>query len=133
MGAVSLFTPPVNGACAGRTDVDWDANTHKAAAAAKDICDGCPIRQACLDYALTTRQEGGVWGGLLEQERLRLLNPKTRTAGGARKAEVERRAREVARMVTDGVPDAGIAEALGFSMSALYRYKRLARDRNLIP
>lgn len=36
---------------------------------AKAICNGCPVRDACLQWALETGQDTGVWGGLSEQER----------------------------------------------------------------
>lgn len=37
---------------------------------AKTVCAGCPVRAACLDYAMATGQKFGVWGGLpLDQER----------------------------------------------------------------
>jgi WhiB family redox-sensing transcriptional regulator len=38
-------------------------------AAAKDTCARCPVREACLRYALTTGQGRGIWGGLTEGER----------------------------------------------------------------
>jgi WhiB family redox-sensing transcriptional regulator len=38
-------------------------------ARAKAVCAGCDVRQLCLDWALSTRQEHGVWGGLAEEER----------------------------------------------------------------
>jgi WhiB family transcriptional regulator, redox-sensing transcriptional regulator len=38
-------------------------------AQAKAICAGCPVRRQCLAFALRTRQDHGVWGGLTEQER----------------------------------------------------------------
>ena len=38
-------------------------------ATAKAVCDACPVRQMCLDYALSTRQAHGVWGGLTVEER----------------------------------------------------------------
>jgi WhiB family transcriptional regulator, redox-sensing transcriptional regulator len=38
-------------------------------AAAKAVCTGCPVREACLAFALTTNQDYGVWGGLDEEER----------------------------------------------------------------
>lgn len=37
--------------------------------AAKRICEPCSVRQECLDWALATRQDSGVWGGLAEEER----------------------------------------------------------------
>nr|WP_308379306.1 WhiB family transcriptional regulator [Streptomyces sp. ISL-43] len=44
-------------------------------AAAKRVCAGCPVRTACLDYALRTREPFGVWGGLTEEERRALPRP----------------------------------------------------------
>ena len=40
---------------------------------AKSICRTCPVAEACLDYALRTREPHGVWGGLNEFERRHLL------------------------------------------------------------
>ena len=40
--------------------------------AAKAICDECSVREECLNYALETNQEAGVWGGYAEDERRRL-------------------------------------------------------------
>jgi WhiB family redox-sensing transcriptional regulator len=39
---------------------------------AKSVCAGCLVRGECLEYALVTNQDAGVWGGLTEDER-RLL------------------------------------------------------------
>jgi WhiB family redox-sensing transcriptional regulator len=36
---------------------------------AKSICSGCPVRIACLRFALSTNQQFGIWGGLDEEER----------------------------------------------------------------
>jgi WhiB family transcriptional regulator, redox-sensing transcriptional regulator len=41
-------------------------------ARAKAVCARCPVRQDCLDYAMTTHQVHGVWGGLSEEDRGRL-------------------------------------------------------------
>jgi WhiB family redox-sensing transcriptional regulator len=37
------------------------------------ICSECPVRIACLDYALRNREEHGMWGGLTASERVTLL------------------------------------------------------------
>lgn len=37
--------------------------------AAKAVCRGCPVALDCLRFALETKQEFGVWGGLDEEER----------------------------------------------------------------
>lgn len=39
---------------------------------ARKICQGCPILQQCLDYAIVNHEEHGVWGGASERERRRL-------------------------------------------------------------
>ncbi|MEW2273703.1 WhiB family transcriptional regulator [Streptomyces griseofuscus] len=39
---------------------------------AKKVCQRCPVRQECLDWALDTGQGIGVWGGTTELERRRL-------------------------------------------------------------
>lgn len=50
--------------------------------AAKAVCRRCPVSAECLAFALTTRQDAGVWGGLTEDERAALRRRITR--GGAR-------------------------------------------------
>ena len=40
--------------------------------AAKAFCRSCPVQRACLEFALETNQENGVWGGKDEVERRRL-------------------------------------------------------------
>lgn len=37
--------------------------------AAKAVCRSCPVKGACLDYALASNQQDGVWGGTSEEER----------------------------------------------------------------
>lgn len=41
---------------------------------AKLVCRGCPVRWECLAYALRNRVDHGVWGGLTDRERRKLLN-----------------------------------------------------------
>ncbi len=40
---------------------------------AKAVCAQCPVITECLEWAIDTRQPHGVWGGLDEQERERLV------------------------------------------------------------
>jgi len=40
--------------------------------AAKRICRQCDALEACLEFALATNQESGVWGGTAEDERRKL-------------------------------------------------------------
>ena len=39
---------------------------------AKKLCSTCPVRTACLVYAVETNQQDGIWGGLTLDERRRL-------------------------------------------------------------
>jgi len=47
---------------------------------AKAICATCPVRQPCLEWALSTREKSGVWGGLTERERRRLVRQRRKSA-----------------------------------------------------
>jgi WhiB family redox-sensing transcriptional regulator len=47
---------------------------------AKMICGMCDVRQRCLEFALATREKHGVWGGLTERERRRVLRQRRRSA-----------------------------------------------------
>lgn len=40
--------------------------------AAKSVCHACPVRDACLQFALESNQEAGIWGGKDEDERRKL-------------------------------------------------------------
>lgn len=51
-----------------------------AAAEAKLVCDACPVRETCLEYALGFRERDGVWGGATERERRRIVRQRRRTA-----------------------------------------------------
>jgi len=43
----------------------WFASHPAAVARAKELCQACPIRQACLEDAMQRREPWGVWGGEL--------------------------------------------------------------------
>lgn len=45
---------------------------------AKSYCAVCPVREACLEEALGTRDPHGVWGGLNEMERRALVRERRR-------------------------------------------------------
>ena len=48
-------------------------------AEAKVVCGRCTVTEACLEWALESGQDSGVWGGTSEDER-RALTRRTRTA-----------------------------------------------------
>jgi len=39
---------------------------------AKGVCETCESRASCLEFALATNQESGIWGGTTEEERRKL-------------------------------------------------------------
>jgi WhiB family redox-sensing transcriptional regulator len=39
---------------------------------ARRICAACPVGTECIEFALETNQEAGIWGGTTEDERRRL-------------------------------------------------------------
>lgn len=52
-------------------------------ARAKLVCRLCPIRAACIDWALETGQEYGIWGGWDEAERGLLRQQRQHAEGAA--------------------------------------------------
>lgn len=41
------------------------------------ICRQCPVITQCLDWAVTTGQDDGIWGGLTEDQRRALRRSRT--------------------------------------------------------
>ena len=39
---------------------------------ARAVCRQCPVQTDCLDFALSTNQDSGIWGGTSEEERRKL-------------------------------------------------------------
>ncbi len=78
------------GACqSADPDMFFPISSHGAASAetrrAKRVCAGCQVRFECLEYALRTRQQHGIWGGTTEDER-RLLQNRARKAAARQSA-----------------------------------------------
>ncbi|HVM01833.1 MAG TPA: WhiB family transcriptional regulator [Acidimicrobiales bacterium] len=67
-------------ACRGvDPDIFYPASDEDAEEA-KGICAVCPVREACLEYALANRERDGVWGGATERERRRLVRQRRKSA-----------------------------------------------------
>lgn len=50
----------------------WYPQRGASPRTAKQVCAACPVRAACLDYALTNDERYGIYGGLSVRERLTL-------------------------------------------------------------
>jgi WhiB family redox-sensing transcriptional regulator len=59
-------------ACRGLDTSIFFPPSDLEAGAAKAICAQCPVREQCLEWAIASRQEEGIWGGMTDGERRRL-------------------------------------------------------------
>jgi WhiB family transcriptional regulator, redox-sensing transcriptional regulator len=66
--------------CRGVDPEIFHPNEDDDGLAAKAICAQCPVREACLEYALASREKEGVWGGLTARERRRVLRQRRKSA-----------------------------------------------------
>jgi WhiB family transcriptional regulator, redox-sensing transcriptional regulator len=89
---------------------------------ARRICAACPVRQPCLDYALSHVIVHGIWGGLTERDRRAL---RTRHVSAARR---ERDA-AIAAASAAGYSAAAIGRAFGLAATSVTRV--LSRDAGL--
>jgi hypothetical protein len=81
----------------------------ESAEPARQVCAACPVRQPCLDYAISNRIVYGIWGGLTERERRALRS---------RWVRASRRDRDRAILA---------AEAAGYTAEAISRSFGLSR------
>jgi WhiB family transcriptional regulator, redox-sensing transcriptional regulator len=51
---------------------------------AKRVCQSCPVRTACLDFALRHGPGFGIWGGAAGEERHRTISVRARRADASR-------------------------------------------------
>jgi len=93
----------------------WQAKTEEA----KSICGRCPVRSVCLEWALSTGQQAGVWGGLTESERRTLFRDRF---DRAQSYELCIAAQEyIEQRLTAGATHRVIADELGVGHSAVGR------------
>jgi WhiB family transcriptional regulator, redox-sensing transcriptional regulator len=51
---------------------------------ARQVCCECLVRAECLEFALDTNQDSGIWGGLSEEERRVIRRQRARRARAQR-------------------------------------------------
>lgn len=74
----------VRAACRGASDIFFpDSQLVENLRPAQAICATCPVREPCLNWALDTNQEFGVWGGMTEGDRKRLRRRRYRAGRSA--------------------------------------------------
>ena len=78
---LSVYEWQSRGNCVGRPVEDFFADPsrrtfrHAQDARAKLLCADCPVRQECLEHALSVPEPFGVWGGTTPAERAVLPAP----------------------------------------------------------
>jgi WhiB family redox-sensing transcriptional regulator len=106
-------------ACRG-TDLEvFFPGRGESAGPARLVCAACPVRQACLDYAITNRIAYGIWGGLTERERRALRS-------GWVRASRQDRDGAVLAAAAAGFTAAAIGRSFGLSRPSVTRI--LSRD-----
>ena len=63
----------LRGLCRERSPQEFFPSDGVGVEQARKICAECPVKDECLEYALTYRIDHGVWGGASERERRRIL------------------------------------------------------------
>ena len=86
----------------------------ESAEPARRVCAECPVRQPCLDYAISHGITHGIWGGLTERDRRPLRARHTATA---------RRERDeaIAAAAAAGNSVAAIGRAFGLAATSVSR------------
>ena len=67
-------------ACRGVDPEIFYPASEEEAEVAKAVCASCGVRQACLEFALASRERDGVWGGATEKDRRRMLRQRRKSA-----------------------------------------------------
>ena len=58
----------------GESEIEKQAREARA----KMVCQGCPVAEPCLEFAMETNQKYGIWGGLTDKERASLKRRRAR-------------------------------------------------------
>jgi WhiB family redox-sensing transcriptional regulator len=67
-------------ACRGLDPEIFYPISDDAADPAKSVCSACAVRTPCLEYALSHRENDGIWGGATEKERRRIVRQRRKSA-----------------------------------------------------
>ena len=106
-------------ACRG-ADLDlFFPSRGESAGPARQVCAACPVRQQCLDYAITNRIVHGIWGVLTERDRRTLRSLWVRAS---------RRERDQAILAAEAVGYTAAVIGRSFGLSRTSVIRGLSRD-----
>lgn len=57
---------------------------------AKEVCQTCAVKIECLEYALMTNQDAGIWGGLTEDDRRKIRRERRKANRAAQAAAAKK-------------------------------------------
>jgi WhiB family redox-sensing transcriptional regulator len=106
-------------ACRGADLEFFFPGRGESAKPARQICARCPVRQPCLDYALSHGIVHGIWGGLTERDRRAL---RSRHVSDARRERDE----AIVAAAAAGYTKTAIGRAFGLARTSVSRV--LSRD-----
>jgi WhiB family redox-sensing transcriptional regulator len=109
-------------ACRGADLEVFFPGRGESAGPARQVCAACPVRQPCLDYAITNRITHGIWGGLTERERRALQSRWVR-------ASRRERDRAILAAETAGYAAAVIGRTFGLARISVSRALSREPDR----
>jgi len=101
-------------ACRGADLEVFFPGRGESADPARRICAECPVREPCLDYALSHSIVHGIWGGLSERDRRPL---RSRNTGAVRRERNE----AIEAAATAGYTNAAIGRAFGLAATSVSR------------
>ena len=101
-------------ACRGADLQVFFPGRGESAEPARQICAGCPVRQPCLDYAISHAITHGIWGGLTERDRRPL---RVHYTAAARRQRNE----AIAAAAAAGTTRAAIGRAFGLTATSVSR------------
>jgi WhiB family redox-sensing transcriptional regulator len=124
------------GECANEDPEIWFADRT---AKARKICDGCPVREICLQDAIDERDFEGVRGGLSGRQRRRLASsmapgkPGCTAANEARREQGRANSARIAEMALAGDDASEIAGKTGLGIATVRNYLTTLRAAGTVP
>lgn len=91
LSTIDTATWRLEAACADEDPDLFFAGDDASVRAAKQVCATCPVRTPCLETALAVNEMHGVWGGMAESERRRLIRKRRRDKRQRQRRAEERR------------------------------------------
>jgi WhiB family transcriptional regulator, redox-sensing transcriptional regulator len=109
-------------ACRGADLSVFFPGRGESAEPARRICANCPVRQECLEFALSHGEVHGIWGGLTVRDRRAL---RTRRGDAVRRDRDE----AIPAAVAAGYTKAAIGRAFGLAATSVSRVLSRNADR----